>query len=113
MQHLEQLTLVLVQPLDHDIEQRSGVYFHPGQLPHKSGQILFVLLFDLAPGLPELRVIGVGLELRELLQVAQPSVADARRDQLGQAGIRQPHEAAGVTPLVLFWNFSGHSSAKS
>ena len=95
VEQLEELALVLVQPLDHDVEQRSGIDDDAGGGEDMKGQVDLVLPLGLAPLRPELRIIGEGLELPQPFQVGQPPVvSQPGRDQGGQARVGQPEEPA-------------------
>ena len=91
---LEQLSLVFVQPFDHDIEERVDVHgLVAGRPASNVGQSLLVLLLHVPPGGLEVRIVGVGLQLAQLFEVRQPAVADpASVISWDQAGIGQPHE---------------------
>ena len=95
VEQLEELALVLVQPLGHDVEQRGGVDGDAGGGQDVEGQVELVLPLHLPPLRAELRVVGEGLELPQPLEVGQPSaVAQPGRDQAGQPRVGQPEEPA-------------------
>jgi hypothetical protein len=89
---VEQLPLVLVDPLHLDVEQRSGVDLDAGQAARLRGQRLLVGALDGAELLLELLVLGVRLEVTQQLEVACPAVADPVRDRGGEqrVGGEQP-----------------------
>ena len=94
MQELQRLTLVLVQALDHDVEQVAVRQFDAVAGLQQCGQATLVPGLGLAELVRELGVVGVGLELAEALQVGDPAVADGVVDEPGQLAVGQPHEAA-------------------
>ena len=95
VEQLEDLALVLVQPLDHDVEQRGGIDDDAGGGQDMKGQVDLVLPLGLAPLRPELRIAGEGLQPGQPVQVGQPpAVSQPGRDQGGQARVGQPDEPA-------------------
>ena len=58
MQDVQVLTLVLVEVLDLDIEQRFGIHRDPGLLPDEPGQPRLVVLLDPAPAGLEFGIVG-------------------------------------------------------
>ena len=76
VQRLEQLALVLVQALDHHVEQRRGIDLDAGAAADDASERLLVLLLDRAPGLLELDVVNKGLQPGQPVQVVQPALAD-------------------------------------
>ena len=102
VEQLEELALVLVQPLDHDVEQRAGIDGDAGGGEGMGGQVELVQPLHLAPLLPELRIVGEGLEPGQPVQVGQPSlVSQPGRDQAGQPRVGQPQEPARTDAVGL------------
>ena len=73
---LESLPLVLVEPLHHHVEHVIGPEFDAVTLTQCVGELPLVQCLDAAERLPELGILGVGLELAEPLQVGHPVRAD-------------------------------------
>ena len=94
VQQLQRLALVLVQALDHDIEQVPlGQGDAVAPLQH-AGDPLLVRGLDGAELLSEVLVLGIDLEFLEAVEVGDPADADGVGDQLGQVGVGLAHEAA-------------------
>ena len=90
VEHVEVLPLVLVEPLDLDVEQRLRIDDDAGALPDQGGQPVLVGGLDRAPlGLK----LGVGrprLDQRQLrLEIRDPLVADGAREQRCQPGVAE------------------------
>ena len=103
LQHVEQLALVLMQPLYLDVEQGLGVHLDPGGREDDGGELPLVGLFDRMKLLLKRGVPGVGFEIPNMRKIADPPVADRARDERGQAGIRvgQPAAVRHAVGLVL------------
>lgn len=85
---VELLTLVLVDPLDLDVEEGFWVHFDPRGVENVLGQADLVGVFDLLPLFSELLVVRKGLKLVEKGEISQELVAtDLRGDQLRQTWI--------------------------
>ena len=94
VEHVEVLPLVFVQALDLDVEERLGVHLHAGALLDEGGEAALGRELHRAPLLLELRVVRQRLQFAELVEVAQPAVADAVGDELGEGRIADGHEPA-------------------
>ena len=79
VEHVQVLPLVFVQALDLDVEERLRIHLHAGALLDERGEAALGGELHLAPLLLELRVVRQRLQLAELVEVAQPAVADAAR----------------------------------
>ncbi len=90
---VEQLSLVLVETLHLDVEDRVRVDFNAVVLENVLGQALLVPVLDLHELLLRLLVVGVGLQLLELGKMRDPAVADPLRDPLRELGIAVQEEA--------------------
>ncbi len=95
VQQLERLPLVLVQPLDHDIEEVVLRVQDPVAFLEDRGDPPLVQGLDLAECRPELGVVGIALELLEAVEVGHPALADGVRDELGQLGVGLADESPG------------------
>ena len=107
MQNAQELSLVLVDPLDLDVEERVDIDDDPGCLPDHAGQALLAAPLDgceplLEPGIPR-----HGLQLAEPLEVTDPGIANRLRDQLRQAGIRDEKPATLRHAVRLVVEFLG------
>ena len=94
MQQLQRLPLVLVQPLDHHVEQVAL-----GQVDAVAGaqdgvEPGLVLLLGLAEGASEVLVLRVRLELGQPVEVGHPADADGVGDQVGEERVRELDEPA-------------------
>ncbi len=93
VQHLEQLPLVFVQPLDHDVDE---VPFRQADTLERLGQRVEPLLVG---GLratelgTESRVIGIRLQLTQPLEVGDPPLSDGVGDHLRESRIGHSDEA--------------------
>ena len=95
VQHIQVLALVLVNPLDLDIEQHVGWQRNAGLQFDVAGEALLVGELDRAPLFLEGLVIDVRLEAAQLLQFSRPAVADLCADRLREIAARR---SASGTP---------------
>ena len=84
MQHVEQLPLVLVQPLHLHVEERIPIDRDLVLRLDVARQLILVALLDPAHLVAEDGVVGVRRELGQLVEVRDPALADARGDRVGQ-----------------------------
>ncbi len=82
------LALVLVNPLDLNVEQPVGVEFDTGRRPDVVGKTRLVGPLDLAPLTAERGIVDERLEAAQLDEVRQPALADRLVEQLTQARVR-------------------------
>ncbi|OQA24790.1 MAG: hypothetical protein BWY59_02034 [Verrucomicrobia bacterium ADurb.Bin345] len=103
VQDVENLPLVLVQPLDLHIEQRLRIHHDPVVLQNQLGEPTLVLMLDRAEPRLELGIFHHRLKPLQLLEVGDPAVADFFRDQLRKAGIglEQPPALRDAVRLVV------------
>ena len=87
------LPLVFVQALGLDVEERLRVERDPRPPVDERGQVALCGQLHLPPLPAEPRIVGQRLELAELVQAAQPSIADAAGDQRGERRGANRHEA--------------------
>ena len=86
------LALVLMDPLDLDVEHPHRVEFDAGGRVHVLREPGLVGALDFPPALPERGVVGVGLQPAQPAQVGQPAVADRLVEQPAQARVGQRQE---------------------
>ena len=112
-QRIEQLPLVFVDALDLTIEDRVRIDRLAGCRFEPLGKLRFRLPLRFEDRVAKPLVIGQFLELAQLAEISNPSVADGFSDDCESAGFASSNHRRGVTPLVLLLNRSGYSSAKS
>ena len=76
VQDVQQLPLVLVDPLHLDVEEAARVDVDTGGLLEVLGELVLVVLLDLHHLVLEPRVLGELLQLGQLVQVRRPVLAD-------------------------------------
>ena len=96
LQDVQQLALVLVQALYLHIEDGVGVQHHTLVLPGVGGKGQLVLMLDLLQTLKDRLVVGVGLQLFQLLRMGEIALAGQVTEQSVQTGIDLGHPAAVV-----------------
>ena len=101
VQHVEVLALVLVDPLDLNVEQPVGVQLDAGRRADVVGEPRLVGTLDLSPLAAERGVVDERLEPAQPVQVGQPAVADRVVEQLAQAGVGQRQEPPRRDPVGL------------
>ena len=92
VQSVEVLALVLVDPLDLDVEHPGVVQFDTGGGVHELGEPPLVGPLDLSPALPERRILDVVLQPAQLVEIGQPAVADGVVEQRPQSRVGQGQE---------------------
>ena len=75
MQYVQQLTLVLVKPLDLHVENGVGVQGHTLSFPGVVGKLHLVLPLDLVQTLEDSRIIRIGIQLFQRLRMEQVVVS--------------------------------------
>ena len=107
VEDVEQLPLVLVDPLDLDVKQTARIHLDPRHLLEILGQLVLVVLLHLHHLVLEPGVLGPLLQLLELVQMNRPVVSNLLADQIRQQGIteQQPSSWSNSIRLVLklFW----------
>jgi len=98
---VEELALVLVQALDLAVEERGRVHLEAELVLDQRREGLLVPALDLEERGPELRLLDVGLELPEALEIGGPVRADLLGDQRGEAGVAGEDPAAGRDAVGL------------
>ena len=98
-QGVHQLALVLVQALGLGVEDALGIHFDALVAVDVIGQAQLVVILDLVKLLPEGRVVGEGLQRRDLLHILAPVGPDGLVDQAGQLGVAL-HQPAPVGDAV-------------
>ena len=93
MQYIEVLAFVFVDALGLDVEERRRVHDYATPLRDEPGKPGFCGLFDVAPLLLELRVIGELFEPAEQVQVVEPAITDTVGEQLCKRWVAERHEA--------------------
>ena len=93
VQRLQVLPLVFVDALHQHVEERLRRDGDARALGDERGEAALVRELHVAPLLLKLRVVGERFELAELVGILQPAVADARGDELREAGIAHGDEA--------------------
>ena len=92
MQHVQQLPLVLVDPLDLHVEQHLRIELDPAIALDQRGDAFLVVMLDLHETFAEAGVLRVRAQLFELIEIADPAVADGFGQQFPQAriAVRKP-----------------------
>ena len=107
MEDVEQLPLVLVDPLDLDVKQTARIHLDPRHLLQILGQLVLVVLLHLHHLVLEPGVLGPLFQLLELVKMNRPLVPNLLTDQIRQQGIteQQPSSWSNSIRLVLklFW----------
>src|SRR4029079_17714697 len=99
IQHVQVLSLVLVQPFYLDVEERLRIDRDAGSLLENARQRLLVVSLDGPPVALERRVVSQRLEAGELfLEVRNPRVADVPRDERAQCRVAQDDPAPPAPP---------------
>src|SRR4029077_6957484 len=88
------LPFVFMQPLHLHVEQRIGRDLDAGARADQAGERRLVVAFDRAPRATKVRIIGEGFELAQLVQVLDPTIADAASDQVGKLWVAQEKKAS-------------------
>ena len=101
MQGVQELAFVFVQALDLDVEDRTGIHHAAQLIGDEGGQNPFVGVFDGQEAVPESGVLGQGFETPQLVQVADPAVADGLADERRQPGIAGQEPAPGRNAVGL------------
>ena len=101
MQGVQELAFVFVQALDLDVEDRTGIHHAAQLIGDEGGQTPFVGVFDGQEAVPESGVLGQGFETPQLVQVADPAVADGLADERRQPGIAGQEPAPGRNAVGL------------
>ena len=91
----QQLALVQVDPLDLYVEERGRVERDARLGVDELGQPLLVGALDRAQLGAEALLVQHRLQLAQLLEIPDPAVADAPRDQLGEPRVRLQQPAPG------------------
>ena len=78
---LQVLALVLVQALDEHIEHRLGIDCDAEGAVDVGGELLLVVVLDVAPLPGKLRIFGHRFEAAQLFEVVNPAVTKARGEQ--------------------------------
>jgi hypothetical protein len=102
--HVEQvqvLTLVLVDPLDLDVEQRGRVDHHPGPVAYLLRQPPLVVGLDPDPPLLEAGLVREADQPLQPGQVLGPALADGLVEEPAQLRVAEQHEAARGHPVGL------------
>ena len=73
MQHVEQLAFVFVDPFHLDVEQGVRVDDNAAVSGNNLGEPFFVDQFHRLPALVKTRVVAIGLEAAELVEVDRPN----------------------------------------
>jgi hypothetical protein len=101
LEDVEMLALVFVQALDLDVEHHVGIERQPMLgCAHPIGEVGLVGALGLGIGGEEAGVVDMRLQLRQLLQIADPVLADPVGDDPRQRGLQDRSQRRGVTPLV-------------
>jgi hypothetical protein len=95
VERIEELPLVLVEPLHLDVEDRRGVQVQPQRVPNVVHQALLVELLHRAELVEERGIARQRLEPLELIEVPHPPVTDPRGDQRREGGIAEQEPAPG------------------
>ena len=85
----------------------SGSTAMPRDLVDVGGEALLVVVLDGAPLARELGVVSKGFELAQLLEVVNPTVAEARGDKASKARIGEDHPAARRDAVGFVAEFLG------
>ena len=110
VQHVEVLAFVFVDALDLNVEKRVGVQADAAAEKEMICEVFLSHVLDSAPAVLEGAVSGIGLQSAELVQIARQSPSMISSSRAASGGLARAMKRRGVTPLVLFWNFSGHRS---
>ena len=78
-----------------------------------SGQILLVLVFNPPPLIPKFTLVDKLLNLGDLIQVLDPTRADAVGNQSRQSGVGQPYKTTRGDPIRLVIKLSLATARKS
>ena len=97
------LALILVQPLDLDVEDGVFVHLHPLPAAQQGGQAALVLPFDFQQAGKAVRVVGEGQQLFQPGGVALPVRPDPRGDPVREGGVAgfQPAAEGDAVGLVV------------
>mmetsp|Transcript_15458 Transcript_15458/g.26591 ORF Transcript_15458/g.26591 Transcript_15458/m.26591 type:complete len:531 (+) Transcript_15458:357-1949(+) len=101
---VEELALVLVNTLHLDVEQGVAVHLHPASPLNERGKPLLVLVLDLDPLTVQLRIVDVGAQGLQPVQVGDPLVVlDPASDELRQPWVAlvQPAPGGDAVRFVL------------
>ena len=101
MQHVQQLPLVFMDPLDLDIKKTVRVNRDPAGRCDQPGQSFLVLLFDPEPSLVKIPVIGKRCQVAQMVEIRDPFAANGLGNQGGQAGIGLEQPAPRGDPVGL------------
>ena len=101
MQYLHVLALILMQPLDENIEYRVRIGLNPELIVNICRKLRLVVPLDGSPLVAEVSIFKEGLQPAQPLDVADPGRADTCRQQLGKTGIAQYHPAPGRDSVGL------------
>ena len=101
MKNVHELPLVLMEPLDLDVEHGFGVHGDAGAALQPLGQPVLVAVFGLCEPPAEGGVVGQRLEIPQALQVAHPPLADGLGQEVPQRVIAAVEPAPGRDPVGL------------
>ncbi len=87
MEQVQMLAFVFVEAFDLDIEDGGRVHIYAAFVLDDFGQVHFVLVFDGHEGIAEPGVFGEGLEASELVNIANPTIADSGGDEVAEAWV--------------------------
>ena len=104
MKQVQVLALVFMQPLDLDIEERGRIDRDAAFIEDDLGQANLVGMFHRHEFVLESGIVGPLLQPAKLVEISRPTVADFRRDQIGQERIGGKEPAAGRNAVGLVLN---------
>src|ERR1700722_2532480 len=107
IKHIQMLTLVFVDSFDLGIEHGAGIYREAGVLEDVLSESHFDVTLHLPPLSAEGGILSAGLQLLEVLQVADPAIPDLAGHQLRLFGIAHGQPTPRCHPVGHVDEFIG------
>ncbi len=81
VEYIKMLTLVFMDMLQLNIEERSGINGNSSPVMNNPRKITLIVMLNLLPLLNKCRIVGKGFELFDFFQLPDPAVSDRIRDK--------------------------------